>query len=85
MERPVFNVVAELDQVTSLAQRRELLDEALRLLSECCVWAYLVHYSEWLEQPSSALLVREMLANCEGRLHGFLESCQNAPDPDSAA
>ncbi len=85
MERPVFNVVAELDQVTSLAQRRELLDEALRLLSECCVWAYLVHYSEWLEQPSSALLARETLANCEGRLHGFLESCQKAPDPDSAA
>lgn len=85
MERPIFNIAAELDQVSSLAQRGELLDEALRLLTECCVWAYLVHYSEWLGDPASALLARETLANCEGRLHGFLESCQKAPDPDSAA
>ena len=85
MERPILNVAAKLSQVVDLALVEEDRDEALRLLSECCVWAYLVHYSEWLEQPGSALLARETLANCEGRLHGFLERCQKAPAPASAA
>lgn len=83
MERPIFDAATALGQVYDLEER--VRGEALRLFGDCCLWAYMVHFSEWRKDPESVRVARETLAICEGRLHGFLESCQKAPDPDSAA
>lgn len=83
MERPIFDVATAFELAYDLEER--VRGEALRLLGDCCLWAYMVHYSQWLEQPESERVARETLAICEGRFHGFLASCQKAPDPDSAA
>lgn len=83
MERPIFDAATALGQVYDLEER--VRGEALRLFGDCCLWAYMVHFSEWRKDPESVRVARETLAICEGRFHGFLERCQKAPDPDSAA